>query len=152
MKFLLNGEKAELKFRHRKFSVPIAVPSRMFGKKRMRVVRAQTTVKLRWGSHIRIHAYSWCSYRDRFDYEEGRRQALRHLMEDFFLPRVERTQIWSAYLRGMERANLIDLEQRRYEETQDARIEKEGVAKEVGAAEIEEAAVSRTTNGSGLYA
>ena len=153
MRMVVNGKQCQIKFRHVRFSQPrrMLIPTRYDPQKRKeRWVWGQTSCFLYVEDKKIARSASWCGTGDIWNYETGRRTALRHLLEEWLLERDERTAIWLQYHERMAAGDTRSTMTKEHINGRAAE-EKQVSAEQVGASAGETAAVSGTSDGSGVH-
>ena len=123
MKLKLANDTVEVRFRHKHFADPVMYTSNRFDKPKRRLLRGHTQAALYINGRKIATSYGRCAFDDTFDPAIGRKQALRHLLEDWFIPRQDRTLFWAAFHENEQRIKRGDHARPGKEEVQVSPIE-----------------------------
>ena len=101
MKVNINGTEWSVRWYHERYSEPI---ERLFsdgkGHARSIPVRGGTVCRIsapNGNGHTAFFGYVWCSIKDKWDRQEGRKRSLKRALRKAALAKADRRSFWLAY-------------------------------------------------------
>ena len=104
----LHGKDCVVRFRHRHYTPPMHITSRRYATAKDRWVRGYTKVEMFVDGRKIANDGAWCSREDEFDPGIGRKQAFRHMLENWGFTRPERMVMWAGFWKAEDHRRRRD--------------------------------------------